>query len=57
MDPDVIVVAAGMDGVLPGIVAGLMAVPVIGLPVSTGYGEGGAGRGRSPPCSSRAREA
>lgn len=44
-DPDVIVVAAGMDGVLPGIVAGLMAVPVIGLPVSTGYGEGGAGRG------------
>lgn len=44
-DPDVVVVAAGMDGVLPGIVAGLLAVPVIGLPVSTGYGEGGAGRG------------
>lgn len=44
-DPDVIVVAAGMDGVLPGIVAGLVAVPVVGLPVSTGYGEGGAGRG------------
>lgn len=44
-DPDVVVVAAGMDGVLPGIVAGLMAVPVIGLPVSTGYGEGGGGRG------------
>ncbi len=44
-DPDVVVVAAGMDGVLPGVVAGLMAVPVIGLPVSTGYGEGGAGRG------------
>lgn len=44
-DPDAIVVAAGMDGVLPGIVAGLVAVPVFGLPVSTGYGEGGAGRG------------
>ena len=32
-----------MDGVLPGLVAGLVAVPVIGLPVSTGYGRGGAG--------------
>ena len=40
---DVIVVAAGMDGVLPGLVAGLVDVPVIGLPVSTGYGRGGAG--------------
>jgi pyridinium-3,5-biscarboxylic acid mononucleotide synthase len=40
---DVLVVAAGMDGVLPGLVAGLVAVPVIGLPVSTGYGRGGAG--------------
>jgi len=40
---DVIVVAAGMDGVLPGLVAGLIELPVIGLPVSTGYGRGGAG--------------
>jgi pyridinium-3,5-biscarboxylic acid mononucleotide synthase len=40
---DVLVVAAGMDGVLPGLVAGLVALPVIGLPVSTGYGRGGAG--------------
>lgn len=40
---DVIIVAAGMDGVLPGLVAGLIGVPVIGLPVSTGYGRGGAG--------------
>jgi NCAIR mutase (PurE)-related protein len=40
---DAIVVAAGMDGVLPGLVAGLIDVPVIGLPVSTGYGRGGAG--------------
>ena len=40
---DVIVVAAGMDGVLPGLIAGLIDLPVIGLPVSTGYGRGGAG--------------
>ena len=40
---DVLVVAAGMDGVLPGLVAGLVAIPVVGLPVSTGYGRGGAG--------------
>ena len=40
---DVIIVAAGMDGVLPGLVAGLVDLPVIGLPVSTGYGRGGAG--------------
>jgi NCAIR mutase (PurE)-related protein len=40
---DVIIVAAGMDGVLPGLVSGLIDLPVIGLPVSTGYGRGGAG--------------
>jgi NCAIR mutase (PurE)-related protein len=40
---DVVVVAAGMDGVLPGLVAGLVDAPVIGVPVSTGYGRGGAG--------------
>jgi pyridinium-3,5-biscarboxylic acid mononucleotide synthase len=40
---DVLVVAAGMDGVLPGLVCGLIDLPVIGLPVSTGYGRGGAG--------------
>ncbi len=42
-DPDVFVVAAGMDGVLPGVVAGLVDRPVIGLPVSNGYGAGGRG--------------
>ena len=42
---DVLIVAAGMDGVLPGLVAGLVDLPVIGLPVSTGYGRGGAGEG------------
>jgi NCAIR mutase (PurE)-related protein len=41
--PDVIVVAAGMDGVLPGVVAGLVDMPVIGLPVGVGYGAGGGG--------------
>ncbi len=40
---DVLIVAAGMDGVLPGLVSGLIDLPVIGLPVSTGYGRGGAG--------------
>lgn len=38
-----IVVAAGMEGALPSVVAGLVAVPVIGLPTSTGYGLGGEG--------------
>jgi len=42
-EPDVLVVAAGMDGVLPGVVAGLVDQPVIGLPVSVGYGAGGRG--------------
>lgn len=40
---DVLVVAAGMDGALPSVVAGLVPVPVIGLPVSVGYGYGGDG--------------
>jgi len=43
-DADVLIVAAGMDGVLPGVVAGLVDLPVIGLPVSVGYGAGGAGQ-------------
>ncbi len=42
---DVLIVAAGMDGVLPGLVGGLIDAPVIGLPVSSGYGRGGAGEG------------
>ena len=40
---DVLVVAAGMEGALPSVVAGLVDVPVIGLPTSTGYGLGGDG--------------
>ena len=42
-DPDCVVVAAGMEGALPSVVSGLVAVPVIGLPTSTGYGLGGDG--------------
>jgi len=34
----VIVVIAGMDGALPGVVAGLVAAPVIAVPTSVGYG-------------------
>jgi NCAIR mutase (PurE)-related protein len=41
---DALVVAAGMDGALASVVAGLAGVPVIGLPTSTGYGAGGGGR-------------
>lgn len=33
-----IVVAAGMDGALPGLIAGLVSCPVIALPTSVGYG-------------------
>ena len=39
-----IVVAAGREGTLPTIVSGLIDVPVIGLPVSIGYGAGGEGK-------------
>ncbi len=38
-----LVVAAGMEGALPSVVAGLVEVPVIGLPTSSGYGYGGRG--------------
>ena len=34
----VIIVAAGMEGALPSIVAGIVGVPVIGIPTSVGYG-------------------
>ena len=43
-DIDALVVAAGMEGALPSVIAGLIDVPVIGLPISTGYGEAGHGR-------------
>lgn len=34
----VLVVVAGMEGALPSVVAGLVRVPVIGVPTSVGYG-------------------
>ena len=40
---DVLIVAAGREGALPAVVAGLVDIPVIGLPVSTGEGLGGSG--------------
>ena len=38
------IVCAGMEGALPSVVAGLVDVPVIGVPTSIGYGVGEGGR-------------
>jgi NCAIR mutase (PurE)-related protein len=35
---NVIIVVAGMEGALPSVIGGLVAVPVIGVPTSVGYG-------------------
>lgn len=43
LDAHVFVVVAGREGTLPAIVAGLVDRPVIGVPVSTGYGYMGKG--------------
>jgi len=40
---DVLIVAAGREGALPTVIAGLVDTPVIGVPVSSGYGHGGDG--------------
>jgi NCAIR mutase (PurE)-related protein len=37
-DARAIIVAAGMEGALPSVVGGLVAVPVIAVPTSVGYG-------------------
>lgn len=37
-DAEVIIAVAGMEGALPGVLAGLVARPIIGVPTSTGYG-------------------
>ncbi|MES3518135.1 MAG: nickel pincer cofactor biosynthesis protein LarB [Natronomonas sp.] len=42
-EADVVVVAAGREGALPTVLAGLVEAPLIGLPTPTGYGHGGAG--------------
>jgi len=39
-DADAIVVAAGMEGALASLVAGITPAPVVAVPVSTGYGAG-----------------
>lgn len=39
----VVVAVAGMDGVLPTAVAGLVGAPVVAVPTSVGYGPGGGG--------------
>ena len=38
LDASVIVVVAGMEGALPSVVGGLVAVPIIAVPTSVGYG-------------------
>ena len=40
---DVILVVAGMEGALPSVVAGLVDIPVVGVPTSIGYGVGSGG--------------
>ena len=40
-----VVVVAGMEGALPSVVAGMVGVPVIGVPTSVGYGLGAGGIG------------
>ena len=44
LDAHVFIVAAGREGTLPAVVAGLVDRPVIGVPVSSGYGYMGQGR-------------
>jgi NCAIR mutase (PurE)-related protein len=43
-EQDVLIVAAGREGALPTVLAGLVDVPIIGLPISTGYGHAGEGQ-------------
>ena len=38
LDADCIIVCAGMEGALPSVVGGLVKVPIIAVPVSSGYG-------------------
>ncbi len=45
LDPDVVVVIAGQEGGLAPVVAGILDVPIIAVPTSTGTGYGGEGIG------------
>lgn len=40
---DIIIAVAGMEGALPSVVAGLVDVPIVAVPTSTGYGVGAKG--------------
>ncbi|WP_255949840.1 nickel pincer cofactor biosynthesis protein LarB [Streptomyces odontomachi] len=40
---DALVVVAGMEGALPSVVGGLVGVPLVAVPTSTGYGTGAGG--------------
>jgi pyridinium-3,5-biscarboxylic acid mononucleotide synthase len=42
-DIEVLIVVAGMEGALPSVVAGLVDMPIIGVPSSVGYGVGEGG--------------
>jgi len=42
-DVEVLIVVAGMEGALPSVVAGLVDMPVVGVPTSIGYGVGEGG--------------
>ncbi len=42
-EADVVIVCAGREGALPTVVAGLVNTPVIGVPISSGYGFGADG--------------
>ena len=43
-EADVLIACAGMEGALPTVLAGLLPQPVIGVPVSVGYGVSAGGR-------------
>lgn len=43
-DVDCLVVVAGREGALPTVVAGLVDIPIIAVPASSGYGYGGQGQ-------------
>ncbi len=40
LEADIVIVVAGMEGALSSVVGGLVAVPIIAVPTSTGYGSG-----------------
>jgi NCAIR mutase (PurE)-related protein len=42
-DVDCVIVVAGREGALPTVVAGLVDIPIIAVPASSGYGYGGGG--------------